>query len=178
MKSKWWKISLAALLSIVGIVCFSTIMGNSQPVPVLEPQQTATKTLQPPNLDGLHTLVNDYRKSLGLSQLKRNSKLDASALAKCNNMVKQNYWAHTAPDGSEPWSFISAQGIQYLGAGENLANNDRGIEDIIKRFKESKTHNDNLINPTFTDVGYAVCKPGVNKTFTNNFIVVQHLVQL
>ena len=65
--------------------------------------------------------TNLERVKNGLSELKLNEKLSDAARRKAAYMFEKNFWAHFAPDGTTPWSFIKAAGYDYSYAGENLA---------------------------------------------------------
>lgn len=64
-------------------------------------------------------------------------------------MFTQNYWAHVAPDGTQPWSFISAVGYAYQSAGENLGRDFYTEESLVQAWLDSPTHKANLLNANF-----------------------------
>ncbi len=66
-------------------------------------------------------LTNEKRVQIGLNELTYNPVLSQAALAKGNDMLAKDYWAHVSPDGTEPWFFFSQAGYKYRYAGENLA---------------------------------------------------------
>lgn len=92
----------------------------------------------------------------GLPPLELNENLNKSAAIKCNDMVTRNYWGHDSPDGKKPWDFIKPF-TQYKEAGENLAKSLSSAKIATDAWMNSETHKANLLKPTFTDVGYAVC---------------------
>ena len=49
--------------------------------------------------------TNQQRTNLGLSSLKYNSLLSESATKKAQDMFANNYWSHTSPSGTTPWTF-------------------------------------------------------------------------
>lgn len=104
----------------------------------------------------LNTTTNNYRSDRGLKPLTINSLLNSAALAKANDMMADDYWAHVAPDGTTPWSFIVAAGYDYTMAGENLAKGFYDSVDVVNAWMASQTHKDNLLNPDYQEVGYAV----------------------
>lgn len=103
----------------------------------------------------LHTLSNQQRSSNGLKGFTLNSKLSQAASAKAQHMFSQNYWAHVAPDGTSPWSFISAQGYAYSTAGENLAKDFSVSSGVVNGWMGSSGHRANVLSTTFSEVGYA-----------------------
>jgi uncharacterized protein YkwD len=99
--------------------------------------------------------TNSKRASAGVGSLTINTKLTAAAQKKAEYMFKHNYWAHVAPDGTDPWSFIVAQDYDYLYAGENLAKNFNGSKEVVEAWYKSPSHRENLISDKYTDVGFA-----------------------
>lgn len=82
------------------------------------------------------------------------SKLSKAAQAKANDLVAKNYWAHTAPDGRAPWSFIVASGYSYQQAGENLAYGFNSAGDVVTGWMNSAAHRANILNPNYVAVGF------------------------
>lgn len=107
------------------------------------------------NITDLYALSNQERVNVGLSNLTLDSQLSSAALAKANDMFAKDYWAHVAPDGTTPWSFIYAAGYDYQTAGENLAKGFDTSAGVIAGWMGSPTHKENVLNTSYTDVGYA-----------------------
>ncbi len=123
----------------------------------------------------LYDQINVIRIENGSEPLRLNPKLNQSALYKCEDMTTKGYWAHNAPDGTEPWVFITKTGLKYAGAGENLANSFNTEKSVISGWLNSKAgHRENLLNKRFTDVGYGICTNKEN----GKYFIVQHLAQL
>ncbi len=99
---------------------------------------------------------NDRRETAGISSLVVNPKLTQAAQKKAEHMFKNNYWAHVAPDGTDPWSFIIGENYDYLYAGENLAKNFSNSKDVVEAWYKSPSHRENLISDKYSDVGFAV----------------------
>ena len=104
----------------------------------------------------LSSISNQERINAGLAPLSLNSNLSAAANAKAIDMIADNYWAHYAPDGASPWTFISASGYDYSSAGENLAKDFTTSGGVIAGWMSSPTHRANLLKSNYVDVGYAV----------------------
>ena len=100
--------------------------------------------------------TNQRREEAGLSDLRLNEALTNSAMSKAGSMFKNNYWAHIAPDGTEPWSFILKQGYDYAYAGENLAKNFSTSKDVVDAWFDSSSHRENLLSANYDEVGFAV----------------------
>ncbi len=124
---------------------------------------TATKVLY---------LTNQERAKKGLPELKLNSVLSASAQAKAADMFAKNYWAHNAPDGTNPWFFFKQAGYQYQVAGENLAKDFYDTESMVTAWMKSPTHRDNILHTKYQEIGIAVVNGRLSGMDTT--LVVQH----
>ncbi len=101
-------------------------------------------------------LLNLERAKEGLGPLNLNARLNEAAANKGESMFAQDYWAHVAPDGTEPWEFISESGYAYESAGENLARDFYTEAALIEGWLDSPTHRENLLNGNFRETGLAV----------------------
>lgn len=101
-------------------------------------------------------LTNSERAKAGLPPLVMNSRLSSAALAKGQDMLSDQYWAHIAPDGKEPWSFIKESGYTYKVAGENLARDFYNSNDMVSAWMNSPTHKANIVNNNYKEIGIAV----------------------
>jgi hypothetical protein len=101
-------------------------------------------------------LTNAERARAGLPPLTLSSKLTGAALSKGQDMFNDQYWAHVAPDGKEPWSFISENGYSYRVAGENLARDFSNSGDMMSAWMRSPTHKANIVNTRYQEIGIAV----------------------
>jgi len=108
------------------------------------------------NASDLYKYTNEQRKLKGLSELNLDPDLTKAASAKAEDMFKNNYWAHVSPSGIEPWYFFSEVNYDYSTAGENLAKNFNESKSVVKAWMDSPTHRDNLLNPNYNDIGFAV----------------------
>ena len=100
--------------------------------------------------------TNKIREEHGLSRLRLNRSLTHAAENKATHMFSNNYWAHIAPDGTEPWGFILNENYDYTYAGENLAKNFNDSRAVVDAWYKSPTHRDNLLNPNYDEIGFAV----------------------
>ncbi len=108
------------------------------------------------NIKDLLNDTNKMRETAGLSDLRLNAKLTEAAQEKAANMFEKNYWAHVAPDGTQPWDFILKQNYDYIYAGENLAKNFPTSKDVVQAWYDSVSHRENLLSPNYDEVGFAV----------------------
>lgn len=104
--------------------------------------------------NGLLSATNQQRTSNGKAALALNSKLSSAAQAKANDMVAKDYWSHNTPSGDPPWVFISSAGYDYKAAGENLAYGYLDSAGTVDGWMDSPGHKANILNSTFTEVGF------------------------
>lgn len=116
-------------------------------------------------------LTNEKRSSAGLSALQVNTSLSQAAEAKGKHMLEHDYWAHVAPDGTEPWSFFANVGYKYRYAGENLARDFSNPQSAVDAWMASPSHRDNLMSPKYTEIGLAVVEGDMNGVDTT--VIVQ-----
>jgi len=100
--------------------------------------------------------TNARRQAEGLNLLTHNAALSQAAQAKAGDMFALQYWAHTSPQGREPWSFISGAGYSYISAGENLARDFMQTEDMMAAWMASQTHRENIMSAKYDEIGVAV----------------------
>lgn len=108
------------------------------------------------NADSVMSLSNQERINNGLSVLGYNPQLASAAQAKAQDMFAKDYWAHNAPDGTTPWTFITNAGYAYITAGENLAKDFDTSAGVVAGWMNSTGHRANILNGAFTETGVAV----------------------
>ncbi len=101
-------------------------------------------------------LTNQSRAANNLSGLTYNSKLEAAAQSKANDMLAKQYFSHVTPDNKQPWDFISAQGYAYQGAGENLGVGFNEAESLESAWMNSPGHRANILNSSFKEIGVGI----------------------
>jgi hypothetical protein len=100
--------------------------------------------------------TNEERQKAGLPTLTLNMELTQAALAKGQDMMSDQYWAHIAPDGTTPWYFMQQAGYKYTVAGENLARDFGDTPTMVAAWMNSPTHRANILNPKYQEIGIAV----------------------
>ncbi len=77
-------------------------------------------------------------------------------------MLAKGYWAHVAPDGTEPWDFFKAVGYKYRYAGENLARDFNSASGAVEGWMASPSHRENMLSPKYKEIGVAVIEGNLN----------------
>lgn len=101
-------------------------------------------------------LINEERKEQKVRPLTYSKQLSISAEMKAIDMYEHNYWGHVSPDGVEPWGFFLSAGYDYTNAGENLAREFCGADDLFEAWKNSKEHYENMISDHFEEIGIGI----------------------
>lgn len=116
-------------------------------------------------------LTNQKRIENGESILIENEVLSRAALAKGTHMLANDYWAHVAPDGTDPWYFFDEADYEYQFAGENLARDFSDPNSAVDAWMASPSHRDNLLSSRYDEIGVAVVEGELNGVDTT--IIVQ-----
>lgn len=107
-------------------------------------------------------LVNKERREQGVAPLTVNTLLNQAAEAKADDMIKNDYFAHTSPIGETPWHWLKQAGYSYRTAGENLALNYDDAKEQHEAWMKSTTHRANILNGRFDEIGMATRHGKIN----------------
>ncbi len=99
--------------------------------------------------------TNQSRVANGDAPLAVSPLLTAAAQEKANDMVANDYFAHTSPAGLSPWYWFERVGYGFTYAGENLAVNFSDSQDVTNAWMNSPEHRANILNADFTQIGMA-----------------------
>ncbi|OGI27640.1 MAG: hypothetical protein A2359_02955 [Candidatus Moranbacteria bacterium RIFOXYB1_FULL_43_19] len=116
-------------------------------------------------------LANADRREKGVEELKENEKLSQAAASKAEDMIVNNYFSHTSPEGLTPWRWIEKTGYEYSYAGENLAMDFTSAEKMNEAWLASPTHRANILNEKYKEIGVAAKDGFINGHATT--IIVQ-----
>lgn len=101
-------------------------------------------------------LTNSARTDAGIKKLTVNPKLTTAAVAKADDLLGRQYFAHTNPQGKKFWQWIKDQNYKFSTAGENLALDFSDADIAHQALMDSSGHRANILNPKYTQVGFAV----------------------
>jgi uncharacterized protein YkwD len=112
--------------------------------------------------DSIACLINEERTSRGLGAVQPNGDLQQAALRHSNEMVKEGYFDHTAPDGVTFIDRIQATGYMRSArlwvVGENLVWGTGPLstpEALVTAWMNSPPHRENLLRDRFREIGIA-----------------------
>lgn len=106
----------------------------------------------------LASLANGDRAANAEGALVVSPTLTAVAQAKANDMAAKGYFAHTSPEGHDPWYWFAQEGYNYSYAGENLAIDFTDSVTVEDAWMASPEHRANLLNGRYTEVGIATAQ--------------------
>jgi len=143
------------------IPAFDSLVKNVEPT-LATPSPLRAKQEAPQSVltkAGVINLTNDQRTQNGLPALKENAKLDSAALAKAQDMLKNQYFEHVSPAGAGPQDLAKSVGYAYLAYGENLAmGNFADDKALVEGWMASPGHRANILNSSYREIGVAVVK--------------------
>jgi uncharacterized protein YkwD len=89
-----------------------------------------------------------------------NNELESAAHDHALDMSERNYFSHTSKDGRSVSDRIIGAGYGFKGyksfvVGENIAEGQMSIEEVMNGWLHSEGHCRNLMNPSFREVGVA-----------------------
>jgi len=142
----------------------------STPSPLFAPKESPQASL---TRAGVIRLTNVQREKYGVSLLKENTKLNASAETKAQDMLKNQYFSHYSLSGIGVGNLVESAGYEYIAIGENLAlGNFENDEVLVQAWMDSPGHRENILNAQYQEIGVAVVKGIFNGQST--WLAVQH----
>jgi uncharacterized protein YkwD len=112
----------------------------------------ATRSAIPMMRGAVVCLINQERGEHGLPPLRADGRLDSSAQSWSNKMVATHEFTH----GVNFAGRISATGFHWSSAGENIATGYVTPRQVVNGWMGSTGHCQNILNPTYRDVGTGV----------------------
>lgn len=98
-------------------------------------------------------LVNVERAKEGLNPLKFSDELSEVADIKAADMRDADYFDHTSPNYGSPFEMMKSFGIDYSGAGENIAMGYPTPEAVMNGWMNSQGHKENILRDWFEEIG-------------------------
>ncbi|RUT35620.1 serine protease [Paenibacillus zeisoli] len=105
--------------------------------------------------DQVVALVNQERAKAGVKPLAADKALAAMTLDKAKDMYSKGYFDHNSPTYGSPFDMMSAYGIHYTYAGENIAKGQQNPAEVMKAWMNSPGHKQNILSPNYTKIGVA-----------------------
>ena len=141
--------------NIIKIILFSTVLSIIFLLVFLPVKNTYSQIVSEVKSNDLVDLANNERSAAGLSTLKYDLNLQMAAIAKAEDMAKNDYFEHYTPNGDAPWKFMIDNNYIYEVAGENLAIDFNNSKNINNAWMASPTHKTNILNPDYENIAIA-----------------------
>ncbi|MHC4662035.1 MAG: CAP domain-containing protein [Planctomycetota bacterium] len=142
--------------------------GGGGPSPL--PTGTGTTVNEAQYVQDVLNLVNQERANVGLGGLIWDDQVAAVADGHSNCMRDNSYFDHTCSygHGASCGDRLSAGGVSYFAAGENIARGQTTPAAVMTAWMNSPGHRDNILNTSYTHIGVGLAMPGYY--WTQNFI--------
>jgi uncharacterized protein YkwD len=102
---------------------------------------------------GMLARVNAVRKHAGVRPLRPNSQLDRAAQRHAEDMLARHYFAHESPEGRTVRERATAAGYDWREIGENIAEGQLTVDEVMDSWMHSPGHRRNLLDPGFKELG-------------------------
>ena len=96
-------------------------------------------------------LVNAERAKAGLPALTMERTVNAAAQVRAQEIVLN--FSHTRPNGASCFTALREAGVNYRGAGENIAYGQSSAQAVVNAWMNSEGHRANILNANFTAIG-------------------------
>jgi uncharacterized protein YkwD len=97
--------------------------------------------------------VNEARKKAGMAPLRSNARLDQAAQHHAEDMLARGYFAHESPEGKTVRERARAAGYDWRNIGENVAEGQFSVDEVMDTWLHSPGHRGNLLDPEFKELG-------------------------
>jgi uncharacterized protein YkwD len=97
--------------------------------------------------------VNAERKRAGVRPLAANTRLDLAAQRHAADMLARRYFAHESPEGKTVRERAKSAGYDWREIGENLAEGQLTVAEVMDSWMHSPGHRRNLLDPGFRELG-------------------------
>lgn len=136
----------ASVLAAFGLLLVPLAEGKDGPMPSSDPL-----------IDQLVAAHNQARAREDLKPLKPDAKLMEAARLHALDMAEQEKLSHQGSDGSTPAERVKTQGYQYVSTGENVAEGQKSVSEVMETWMNSPGHRRNILGD-FSEIGASRAK--------------------
>ena len=115
------------------------------------PDQPGTDGSQDAFANDVVRLVNEEMAKAGLPALTVDRGAASAAQVRAKEIERS--FSHTRPDGSSFNSALTEAGVNFRGAGENIAYGQNSPEKVMEGWMNSSGHRANILNSSYTSIG-------------------------
>lgn len=84
-----------------------------------------------------------------------NCTLEDAARAHSEDMVEQEFFSHSDPEGIQTGKRVSDRGYTWSAVGENIASGQNSVDRVVDGWLSSPGHCANIMSADFTEMGAA-----------------------
>lgn len=113
--------------------------------------------------------VNALRRKAGAPALKMNPDLQQAAQGHAQDMLARGFFAHKSPSGTSVRERSRQAGYDWRTIGENLAEGQMSVHEVVTTWMGSPGHRKNILNPDFRELGIGLV---LGKTRSGEYRVI------
>jgi uncharacterized protein YkwD len=106
--------------------------------------------------------IDRRRAALGCPRLERDERLTEVATEHSRDMIRRHFFDHVNPDGRDPFQRMTAAGIQWRAAAENIAQGQGAGREVYEDWMHSPGHRRNIEGREYDRYGLGL----VGRTWT------------
>lgn len=123
--------------------------------------------LSDPRVADFVELMNEHRVDIGCPTLEWHQPTAGVAQAHSADMIARDFFAHTNPDGDSPFDRLTAAGIDYGMAAENIAYGYPDAASVLQAWLDSPGHRANIENCSLSQHGVGLADTHWTHLFAN-----------
>jgi uncharacterized protein YkwD len=97
--------------------------------------------------------VNAARRDARLRPLTLDPRLNAAAQQHAEDMRDRHFYGHQTPEGRQPRQRVQAAGYPVQSVGENIAEGQFTVDEVMNGWLQSPDHRKNILEPRFSHLG-------------------------
>jgi uncharacterized protein YkwD len=109
--------------------------------------------------------VNAERERARVRPLRLDPRLDSAAQHHAQDMLERGYFAHASPEGRTVRQRAETAGYRWHAVGENIAEGQLTIDEVVKAWMESPEHRRNILDRDFLHMGLGLALGETAKGF-------------
>lgn len=102
--------------------------------------------------------VNAARRKAGVAPLRASADLDQAAQRHAEDMLARGYFAHQSPERKSVRERAQAAGYDWRTIGENIAENQFSVDEVMETWLRSPGHRRNILSPDFKELGVGLAR--------------------
>lgn len=135
-------------VALLATGCFYSPLVQPPPEPAVESVEVRNAKVHE-----FADLVNQHRRRIGCPELVWDSRIAAVAQAHSADMLAHRFYSHENKSGQSPFDRLSAAGITFARAAENISHGQTTARQVLKVWLGSSGHRRNIEECKYTHHG-------------------------